>query len=162
MLLIDTGNSLLAYSDLFLVHCPKCHSCSRVFTPDNAIGRNEPSYIGHESKRFICEKCGYTKDIHPKKRWDNLWAFPFEHYDEKQGVDWYFGYPLFLQTRCCGQMLWFFNYEHLSHIETYIQQTVRPSGLYYLSPESRLPKWMKDSKNRKEVLKAIDRLKRKT
>ena len=158
-MLKEAGNSLIAYADLFLVHCPNCNSCSKVFTPPYAKGRDEPRYIGHESKRFLCTKCGYMKDIHPKRRWDNLWAFDFELFDEKQAVDWYFGFPLFLQSPCCGHKLWFFNLEHLAHIETYIQQIIRPANLYYLSPESRLPKWMKLAKNRKEVLRAMEQLK---
>ncbi|MGX2959603.1 hypothetical protein JNUCC23_10100 [Peribacillus sp. JNUCC 23] len=158
-MLDGVGGMLLAYSDLFLVQCPRCSSCSRIFTPNNAKGKDEPRYLGHESKRLLCVKCGYTKDIHPKRRWDNLWAFSHELYNEKQGVDWYFGLPLYLQTQCCGHKLWFFNYEHLFDIENYIKEHVRPSGLYYLSAKSRLPKWMKLSKNRDEVLKAITKLK---
>ncbi|WP_028390657.1 hypothetical protein [Bacillus cihuensis] len=161
MLNEGVGGSLIAYSDLFLVHCPRCNSCSRIFTPSNAKGQNEPGYIGHESKRLVCSKCGFIKDIHPKRRWDNLWAFSHELFDEKQGIDWYFGLPLYLQTQCCGHNIWFFNFEHLSHIEDYIKKHVRPSGLYYLSIESRLPTWMKLSKNREEVLKTIEKLKQK-
>lgn len=161
-MLNEVGNSLLAYSDLFLVQCPKCKGCSKISTPINALGRGEARVLGHESKRFLCEKCGFVKDIHPKRRWDGLWSFNFKLYDEKQGVDWYFGFPLFLQTQCCGHTLWFFNFEHLTHIEEYIQKNIRPAQLYYLSIESRLPKWMKLSKNRKEILKAIDRLRQRT
>ncbi|MFJ7824854.1 hypothetical protein [Psychrobacillus sp. NPDC096623] len=151
-MLDGVGGRLLDYSDLFLVQCPRCNSCARIYTPNRAIGENEPRYLGHESKRLLCVKCGYTKDIHPKRKWNNLWAISHQLYNVKQGVDWYFGLPLYLQTQCCGQKLWFFNYEHLFGVENYIKERVRPSGLYYLSAESRLPIWMKLSKNRDDVL----------
>ncbi|KAB7709059.1 hypothetical protein F9802_02730 [Bacillus aerolatus] len=160
-MLNGVGGSLLAYSDLFLVHCPRCSSCARIFTPSNAKGQNEPRYTGHESKRLVCSKCGLTKDIHPKRSWNNLWTFNHELFDEKQGVDWYFGLSLYLQAQCCGNNIWFFNLEHLDHIEEYIKKHLRPSELYYLSMESRLPAWMKRSKNRGEVLKVIDKLRQK-
>lgn len=37
-MLNEVGNSLLAYSDLFLVQCPKCKGCSKIFTPINVLG----------------------------------------------------------------------------------------------------------------------------
>ncbi|GGI11647.1 hypothetical protein [Gottfriedia solisilvae] len=153
------GGGLIAYSDLILVQCPECRSCARITTPNNAKGLINPRYMGHESKRLQCIKCGLTKEVHPKRRWDNLWAYTHELFDEKQGLDWYFGLPLYLQIQCCGHKMWFFNFDHLSLVEKYIKKNIRPSGLYYLSIESRLPKWMKLSKNREEVLKAITKLK---
>jgi len=46
-------------------------------------------------------------------------------------------------------------------MESYIEAEIRESHPYYLSVESRLPKWMKLAKNRNEVLRAIQKLKRK-
>ncbi|MEH6849089.1 MULTISPECIES: hypothetical protein [Bacillus] len=153
------GGMLIEHTDLFLVYCPRCNGCARVFTPDNAKGKGEPRYIGHELKRFLCSKCGLTKDIHPKRRWDNSWAFNHELFNAKHGVDWYFGLPLYLQKECCGHKLWFFNLEHLHRVEDYVQRRLRPFRPYYLSIESRLPKWIKLSKNRNEILKTIEKLK---
>lgn len=153
------GEGLVEYSDLILVQCPRCKSCARIFTPENAQDQDHPRHVGHESKRLLCIECGHIKDIHPVKRWDNELAYPHELYNEKEGVDWYFDLPLYLQTPCCGHKLWFFNYEHLLDIENYVQEHVRPSNLYYLGVNSRLPKWMKQSKNRDDVLKSIAKLK---
>jgi len=47
----------------------------------------------------------------------------------------------------------------LIYVEAYLQKTVRLSETYYMSVESRLPKWMKSAKNSTEVLKAINKLK---
>ncbi|MBM7706348.1 ribosomal protein S27E [Chryseomicrobium aureum] len=151
------GGSLWSYSNLIFVQCPKCEKGARVFTLSN--DEDEQRVVGHESKRLLCKECGYIKDIHPVRRWDNLLAFEHTLYDVREGVDWYFGLPLYLQTTCCGHKIWFLNYDHLKEIEDYIQKNNRPSGLYYLSAESRLPKWMKLSKNKSEVLKAISKVK---
>ena len=52
--------------------------------------------------------------------------------------------------------------EHLNYIESYIEAELRESHPYYLSVQSRLPKWMKLAKNKEDVLKAIQKLKVKT
>lgn len=101
-MLNDIGPSLLAYSDLFIVQYAKV---VRIFTPNYTKDRYQARMIGHEPKRFLGEQCGFTKNNFPKKRWDNIWAYDFELFDEKQAADWYFGYPLFLQTPCCGHTL---------------------------------------------------------
>ncbi|MEH7110444.1 hypothetical protein [Bacillus sp. JJ1764] len=155
------GGSLIEYSNLFLVICPRCDHCARVFTPINAKGKEEFCYLGHESKSLLCSHCGLTKDIHPKRNWENLWIYYHDLFDEKQGVDWYFGLPLFLQKECCGHNLWFFNLEHLLHVEDYVRKRIRPFGSYYLSVEARLPKWVKLAKNRDEILSTIEKLKQK-
>ena len=73
--------------------------------------------------------------------------------------DWYFQLPLYLQIECSGNTLWALNLEHLNYMESYIEAEIRKSHPYYLSVESRLPKWMKLAKNRNEVLRAIQKLK---
>lgn len=60
-----------------------------------------------------------------------------------------------------------YNFDHLDYIEAYIRADIRkvaPDLRYGLRNRlitSRLPVWMKAAKNRSEVLKAIDRLRRK-
>lgn len=154
-----SDNKLWAYSDLILVHCPMCKKCTKIFTLDDIQVKDMPRILGHEPKRLLCVECGFVKELYPIRRWDNVLAFRQELYDIKKGIDWYFGLPLYLQTKCCGQNMWFLNYEHLKDTEDYIKKELRPSRLYYLSAASRLPKWMKLSKNRAEVLKAITKLK---
>ncbi|MFC4712983.1 hypothetical protein [Planococcus dechangensis] len=150
---------LLAFADLFLVQCPKCKNCARVFTPQNALGVNESIIVpGHETKRVSCNQCGFSKDKHPSKK-SNHYEFDFNLFEQNPEADWYFGLPLYLQIPCCGRQLWFLNERHLDYIEAYLKKGVRPSNTYYMSIESRLPKWMKSSKNRVQVLRAIQKLK---
>jgi hypothetical protein len=94
--------------------------------------------------------CGYAKDLNVQKL------------SIGGATDWYFHHPLWLQTPCCGHVLWAYNAEHLTFLETHIQAKLRerqssPQTNHVLA--SRLPLWMMRGRNRNDVLKAITRLK---
>src|SRR5690606_31046867 len=79
-------------------------------------------------------------------------------------VDWYFHEPLWLRTPCVGHELWAYNEKHLAFIKDYVSADLRESyrdaeyGYSNKSLASRLPTWIKLSKNRDAVLAAISRL----
>jgi hypothetical protein len=75
--------------------------------------------------------------------------------------DWYFGYPLYLQIACCGRTLLAYHLEHLEYIKNYVEAELRENRPNDLSLESSLPLWLKSSKNRDAVLKAISKLEQK-
>jgi hypothetical protein len=128
-----------AFSDEFLVHCPRCDSCAKVLRLPSS-GRADM----FAPRRFLCSACGYVKDA------------------ETTGVvqgrnrDWYFGLALWLQVPCCGETLWAHNEAHLDYLECFVRATLREERPSTLA--SRLPSWMKSAKNRDEVLKCIGRL----
>jgi hypothetical protein len=71
----------------------------------------------------------------------------------------YFGLPLWLQTRCCGHVLWANNEGHLLFLERYVGAKLRErvpnrNG----SLPSRLPTWIKLARNRDELLRCLARL----
>jgi hypothetical protein len=70
--------------------------------------------------------------------------------------------PLWLQTRCCGEVLWALNEDHLSYLEIYLGARVRRRvrGLNSTVP-ARLPKWMLAAKNREAVMRGLRRLREK-
>ena len=79
-----------------------------------------------------------------------------------QPVDPYFGFPLWLQSDCCGYTLWAYNPEHLQILKSYVSAKIRDQrkrGKWSMT--SRLPQWVKDAKNRDELLKIIARLEKK-
>ncbi|MFE2228274.1 hypothetical protein [Streptomyces kronopolitis] len=55
----------------------------------------------------------------------------------------FFRRPLWLQTRCVGQVLWAYNEEHIDELSAYVGATLREHGA---SPTramlTRLPRWM--------------------
>ena len=73
--------------------------------------------------------------------------------------DAYFGLSLWLQTECCGRVLWAINEGHLLFLERYIAARLReraPNRNKSLA--SRLPTWMKQAKNRDAVVACLARL----
>jgi hypothetical protein len=148
----DTGKTIYAIGHEFLVHCPRCDNCAQV------VPRNGEQ--GLASTRLVCKKCGYTQD------WEGKAMVVGGSFD------WYFRLPLWLQTPCCGKILWAYNKEHLDFLENYVKAGLRESfpmkvyetGLVMWrnkSLASRLPTWMKRAKNRDEVLRGIERLRKK-
>ena len=78
-------------------------------------------------------------------------------------VDWYFHLPLWLQTPCCGEVLWAYNADHLNFLDDFVRATLRENaqterGWSNQSLRSRLPAWIKATHNRDAVLKGIARL----
>ncbi|WP_336882602.1 hypothetical protein [Priestia koreensis] len=146
----------------FLVTCPSCNHYSKV------ISLGDPSpYVPRTSIRFVCTNCGMSKELKTKSNGYNQSIISYGS-QWKDGVvniggpyDWYFGYSLYLQTPCCGHTLWVYNREHLTYLKRYVEAELRESHPYYLSVESRLPVWIKSSKNREAVLKAIEKLENK-
>lgn len=143
---------LYEFSDLFLVHCPRCDRCARVLpishaaTETNKQGLVPYAKLMFAPRRLSCRYCGYVKDWEGKKVTQS-----------DDGRDWYFGSPLWLQVPCCGETLWAFNDRHIQFLEDFVSASFRETH-YSASLASRLPEWMKLGKNRVEVLKCLDKL----
>ena len=169
----DSGQILEDFAEIMYVRCPKCQKCASV----TRIPSDEEKINADISRRFSswrmegfattagsyrrsfsprklsCLHCGYTKTWEGHAR------------GAKGPCDWYFGLPLWLQTPCCGNILWAFNEEHLNFLEQYVAANHRVK--YHVDGQmrnhtmaSRLPIWMKSAKNRQQVLKGIARLRR--
>ncbi len=144
----DSREPLAAFLDEILVVCPRCAgpAVSRRLDPaarDTAAPR-----------RLICRRCGHLQESRP----------PAVSGLARIGHDDYFRLPLWLATPCCGELLWAFNARHLAALEAYARADLRERrrdpahGWSNQSFASRLPKWVKASKNRVEVEKALSRL----
>jgi len=119
---------------------------------------------------LTCCFCGCVQD---DARWPGAIGFAKSadsFADEDIGigapVDWYFHIPLWLQTPCCGEVLWAYNEEHLAFLEAFVMAKQRTSvrgehGWSNQSLMNRLPLWMKQAKNRDEILRCLDKLKQK-
>ncbi len=158
----DSGQTLANFVETIYVRCPKCNKRAHVIRiPDDeeeilaetSSRQGSPSFRRSFSPRKLsCLHCGYT----------SIWQGNGLRRDGP--YDWYFQLPLWLQTPCCGDILWAFNEEHLSFLERYV--TAKQRIKYYAEGQirngtmaSRLPTWMKSAKNRDQVLKGISRLK---
>nr|WP_188388668.1 hypothetical protein [Priestia taiwanensis] len=150
---------LESFGHEFLVACPTCKAQAKVYS----LGEYSPYQTGI-IRRFSCLHCGLSKEYVPKRNHYNqsIVSYSDTWVDGSINIggayDWFFGYPLYLQTSCCGNILWAYNFEHLLYIKRYVEAELRGNYPYYLSMESRFPLWMKSAKNRAAVLKAIDKL----
>ncbi|MFF7976745.1 hypothetical protein [Streptomyces sp. NPDC007905] len=72
----------------------------------------------------------------------------------------FFRRPLWLQTRCVGQILWAYNEEHVDELYVYVRAQLRERGGAQptMAMLARLPSWMKRSDNRSEVLAGLEAL----
>ncbi len=148
----DDGTSIYDFTDCFLVRCPKCVECAEVTWIDS----EQPVLSRHA--RFCCPKCAVAR------------TGTLNGWSVREPVDWVFGLPLWLQVSCCGKTLWAYNFAHLAFIESYVNSEHR-IGLNDADAErlgrrnstlaSRLPAWMIAAKNRKHVLRAIQKLRAK-
>ncbi|MBC8065313.1 MAG: TFIIB-type zinc ribbon-containing protein [Chlorobia bacterium] len=131
----------------FLVECPACNRPGTV-----RFSREESS---NGQAQFTCLSCGRIdfKGLRSKPIVTILGA----------PVDPYFHIPLWLQSECCGEILWAYNRRHLDYMQEYVAAKLRdtgPSGRRNLG--NKLPKWMLLAKNRVEVLRTIERLAKKS
>lgn len=75
-----------------------------------------------------------------------------------------FDLKLWLQTACCGEVLWAYNRDHIDFLATYVEAGLRGRrpdpkwGWSNQSLQSRLPRWMLDRHRRADVLAGLERL----
>ncbi|MBN1469614.1 MAG: hypothetical protein JW924_12885 [Fusobacteriaceae bacterium] len=104
--------------------------------------KNKDEFFSEEV--LFCNNCGYNKKG----------AFLFD----SKLLD------LWLKTDCNRKELWAFNEEHLKYLKDYVLAKLRErekdekTGWFNRSIDSRIPNWIKSSKNREKILKCIQRL----
>lgn len=176
----DAGQSIFSFDDTFLVRCSRCERQAEVVplpvapaprSESRTVGlvassserraKAEPMPFGSESRsgraglfaprRCVCAHCGFVKEWQGKK------------VSVGAACDWYFGYPLWLQTPCCGQTLWAFNEPHLRFLEEFVgadlrEREPRLRHSTSLTYAARLPRWVQLGANRDEVMRGLARL----
>jgi hypothetical protein len=149
------GWPLAGYSDLIYVACPGCGGRAEVLPrPGQPEFRYVTDFLSRP-RRLVCRHCAAARDWIPSKRdQGRLIAGPHGPSDP------FFGRPLWLQTPCCGHVLWAYNDRHLDTLHSYVRAGLRERtdsdpkrGMLY-----RLPAWIKKASHRSDVLHAIDLL----
>lgn len=131
----DSGETVydFLFSHTVLVECPKCSACAFVTKSSEAY----PYF------RAICKKCGLLPS-------SSILSW---------GSGYFFGYQLWLRVNCCGHELWAYNKQHLDFLEGYISSALRERiPNINQSIASRLPSWIKSSKNREQLIKAVRKI----
>lgn len=121
-----------------IVECPSCGKRADVRVLDNL----KHKYVYTLPSKMTCLHCGYNKTLENGSYFEN--------------------HTLFLTTTCSENTLWAWNEAHLQWLEDYVSATHRSRPLSSnQSLASRLPRWLTAAKNRKMVLKGIEKLKNK-
>lgn len=127
----------------------KCSNCAA------DIKFNIPSVNEKKEEVSIkCSNCGETNNYKPRNIRQE-WLY------EYNGIptDPYFQLPLWLTESVKGNILWAYNYEHLSYLKEYISADLREKyGRSGWTMVEKLPAWMTSGKNREAVLKGINKL----
>lgn len=132
------------------MRCPRCDGRARSARVDAA----NPDWFA--PRRLTCLSCGYV----------GAWAKRQTASGWRGACDDYFGLALWLQAACCGETLWAYNLEHLGFIERFVRADLRERavdperGWMNASLASRLPAWLKAAKNRTQVLRVIEDLRK--
>ncbi|MFE6332158.1 hypothetical protein ACFVP3_04100 [Streptomyces sp. NPDC057806] len=95
-----------------------------------------------ETSRVICRSCGRCGPVTPST-WPRLWLRAETRHGE----------------------LWAYSLEHLDLIRRFVAADLRERAPWYehgrkMTVVARLPTWVKSAKNRAEVLRVIDRMRR--
>ncbi|WP_036025969.1 hypothetical protein [Leptospira noguchii] len=101
-----------------------------------------------------CPVCNY--EMEEKLQWQ-------KSYLVTQGIDPYFGLPLWLKFQIGNHHIWAYNENHINDLINYIESDLRERIVYPTkwSMVARLPKWIKEAKNRKVIIKALKELNKK-
>lgn len=141
---------LYAFHGETLLVCPACARLALSST----VNPGDTDWFA--PRRLVCASCGHSRSwvsSSIERRWRS---------DPVR--DDFFDLPLWLQTRCCGEILWAYNTDHLAFLEAFVGARLRERrrsekfGWSNGALMSRLPLWLKSRKNREEVLAGIARL----
>jgi hypothetical protein len=149
--------TLQTFADEFLVVCPRCSRKARV----QAATSSRPA-------RLTCIECGTSKSFASAAKGvlvsSNSRRWPKGQYALGDAADPWFHLPLWLRIPCAAGVIWAFNERHLDYLHEYVSSENRtrpfraPSEPRNALLESRLPRWMKLAKNRREIVDAIRKL----
>jgi hypothetical protein len=152
----DPRSTTVAFIGHIMVRCPKCSEAAHVIPAPGppAIGR--PGLF--HPRRLVCPGCGLTRDSDRRR-------VVFATSTLQQATDPYFDLPLWFQAHTRHGWLWAYNADHLMLIRNYVAAPLRERAAWYdtgqrMSVVARLPLWIKRGRNREDVLRAVDRLRR--
>ncbi|MGW1373060.1 hypothetical protein ACWD6P_02115 [Streptomyces sp. NPDC002446] len=150
----DPGWWLAQFADRILVVCPRCGGRALV-VPRPGLEAPRFSDLMFMPRRLVCAACGATDEWEAEVAGTTVLVGPALGGTE----DPFFRQPLWLQTRCVGQILWAYNEKHIDELVAYVSAGLRT---HVASPTmamfSRLPVWMKRADNRPEVLAGLGTL----
>ncbi len=127
-----------------VVDCPKC-AAAAIVRPRAPVASQRD--LMHGPRRAVCVHCGFTRD-----QAFSAWSVPA------------MGLKLRLRAATRHGELRFYNLAHIDYVAEYIKaehrQVAVDRGIRNRAITARLPRWAKLAANRKEILQALDRVRR--
>ena len=152
---VDPGDTIYQLmSALVLVECPRCGQCAS----HQPIHASKEVFDMFLPRRLTCGHCGLVRD------WQNTTIQRMGN--SIPARDDYFHEILWVRGMCHSKEIWAYNWRHLDLIEKYVSATHRVQlqdqdrGWANRTFLNRLPKWIASAKNRDEVLRTIERIRR--
>lgn len=145
---IEKADDLVRYNVVVKRVCDNCGKPFESIVPNNK----------HKVNRLIvpCPNCGVVRTYKPRND-----AYRTAYNNSKVG-DPIFNLPLWYQTSIKGEAFWAYNREHLNEIRNYVSAKLRErQTTTHTTMVEKLPNFIKSAKNRKAILKAIDKLMKK-
>jgi hypothetical protein len=149
----DDRTTVWAFGDKVVVVCPRCAGMAQVVRRPGS----EPvdrRFLG--PRRLACSSCGYSRDHDGRQT-----SFPSKR--TTTVGDPFFGAELWLQLPTRHGLLWAYNLRHLAYVEQFVAARIRERPASYdigrkMTLIARLPRWLKQARNRDENLRNIARL----
>lgn len=158
---VDDGKSIYDFIEEIDVRCPGCRNKATVTRKDG------------KKARFTCIHCGAAKE------WDgcySVWQISKTVQADKNHLDAiligapcdpFFKYDLYYTRDYKGKPFWVYNKRHLDYIESFllasaIKKVENQYGRNNASLASRLPGFIKNKKNRRDLLMILNRWKQET
>jgi len=144
------GNGQQWYGPVKVSGRRPCGNCGFKWVFLNICKNKMPEPIPAAIKVF-CQNCNHENDVEVDWR---------PEFFNKDPVDPYFGYQLWFLADFKDEIVWLYNIEHLQYLKEYISANLRERDEYggMRSLVARLPKWMKLAKNKKSILKILNKL----
>jgi DNA-directed RNA polymerase subunit RPC12/RpoP len=125
-----------------------CDNCGKAF--EQIIPNNKRKVI---TLTIPCPYCSVTRTFKPRNE------EYIKTYNKRGLTDPIFRLTLWLQCDVKGNLFWAFNKRHLNEIGDYVSSTLRERQTNnYTTMVEKLPSFIKESKNRSAVIKAIAKL----
>ncbi len=127
----------------------KCFHCLAMLSFNIVHRQTKPKYIN-----VVCQQCKVVNKV--SENWEQYML----KYNQSGIVDPIFGLPLWYQVEIKEEVLWAFNAKHLKEIRSYVSSGLRErtTDKFKMTMVEKLPDWIKIAKNRKDVIKAIDKI----
>ncbi|MCC5478921.1 hypothetical protein [Streptomyces barringtoniae] len=150
----DQGEWLARFADRILVVCPRCGGRADVAPRPGLPALEYYSELLFRPRRLTCAACGAHAEWTAAVQGGGLVAAQLGGTEDP-----FFRRPLWLQTRCASRVLWAYNVAHVDALAAYAGAVLREGGTGATRAMfPRLPRWMKESGRRTEVLAGLERL----